>query len=106
MTLSPKYPPSYLGHLGNACRLSGRIEEAIEAFKGYDARSPGFGLTDLVITYQQNGQPKLAKQTAERFLAARPKFTIASWKNTQFRADTSQLEADMAALRAAGIPEG
>ena len=86
--------------------MSGRIEEAIEAFKGYDARSPGFGLTDLVITYQQNGQPKLAKQTAERFLAARPNFTVASWKNTQFRADTSQLEADMAALRAAGIPEG
>jgi len=106
MTLSPKYPPSYLGHLGNACRLTGRIEEAIEAFRGYDARSPGFGLTDLVITYQQNGQPELAKQTAARFLAARPKFTIASWKNTQFRADTHQLEADMAALRAAGIPEG
>ena len=106
MTLSPKYPPSYLGHLGNACRLTGRIEEAIEAFKGYDARSPGFGLTDLIITYQQDGQPKLARQTAERFLAARPKFTIASWKNTQFRADTNQVEADAAALRAAGIPEG
>jgi adenylate cyclase len=106
MTLSPKYPPSYLGHLGNACRLTGRINEAIEAFKAYDARSPGFGLTDLIITYQQNGQPELAKQTAERFLAARPKFTIASWRNTQFRADTAQLEAEMAALRAAGLPEG
>ncbi len=106
MTLSPKYPPSYLGHLGNACRLTGRIDEAIEAFKSYDARSPGFGLTDLIITYQENGQPELAKQTAKRFLAARPKFTIASWKNTQFRADTKQLEADAAALRAAGVPEG
>ena len=106
MTLSPKYPATYLGHLGNACRLTGRIGEAIEAFKGYDARSPGFGLTDLIITYQQNGQPELAKQTAQRFLAARPKFTIASWKKTQFRADTRQLEADMAALRAAGVPEG
>jgi adenylate cyclase len=106
MTLSPKYSPNYLGHLGNAYRLTGRIEEAITAFKAYDAKSPGSGLTDLVIAYQQNGQPELAKQTAVRLLAARPKFTIASWKNTQFRADTKQLEADMAALRAAGLPEG
>jgi adenylate cyclase len=106
MTLSPNYSPNYLGHLGNACRLTGRIEEAITAFKAYDARSPGSGLTDLVIAYQQNGQPELAKQTAGRLLAARPKFTIASWKNTQFRADTTQLETDMAALRAAGLPEG
>ena len=92
--------------LFRSCRLTGQIEEAIEAFKTYDARSPGFGLTDLIITYQQNGQPELAKQTAQRFLAARPKFTVASWKNTQFRADTKQLEADIAALRAAGVPEG
>jgi len=106
MTLSPNYPATYLGHLGNACRLTRRIEEAITAFKAYDARNPGFGLTDLVIAYQQNGQREQAKQTAERLLAARPKFTIASWRNTQFRADTAQLEADMAALRAAGLPEG
>jgi adenylate cyclase len=104
MSLSPIYPATYLGHLGNACRLSGRIEEAITAFKGYDARSPGFGLTDLVIAYQQSGQPEQAKLTAERLLSARPKFTIESWKNTQFRADTAQLEADIAALRAAELP--
>jgi hypothetical protein len=106
MTLSPNCSPNYLGPLGNACRLTGRIEEAITAFKGYDARSPGFGLTDLVIAYHPNGQPELGKQTAERRLSARPKFTIASWKNTQFRADTAQLEADMAAIRAAGPPAG
>ena len=42
----------YLGNLGNAYRLSGRTEQAIAAFKAYHARSPGFGLTDLVIIYQ------------------------------------------------------
>jgi adenylate cyclase len=104
MTLSPNYPAIYLGHLGNAYRLSGKIEEAITAFKAYDARSPGFGLTDLVIAYQENGQTEEAKQAAKRLLAARKDFTIASWLRTQFRRDTDRLDADVAALRTAGLP--
>jgi hypothetical protein len=47
MQLSPHYPANFLGHLGNAYRLTGRFEEAISAFKAFDARSAGFGLTDL-----------------------------------------------------------
>jgi adenylate cyclase len=104
MTLSPSYPGYYLGHAGNAYRLSGRIPEAIAAFTAYDARSPGFGLADLVIIYQQNGQFELARRTAERLSALRRNFTIESWARTQFRRDTAQLEADAAALRAAGLP--
>jgi adenylate cyclase len=52
MALSPNYPAAYLGVLGDAYRLSGRTEEAIAAFRSYHARSPGFGLTDLIIIYQ------------------------------------------------------
>jgi len=105
MTLSPNYPASYLGHLGNAYRLAGRFKEAIKAFKAYDARHAGFGLTDLVIAFQEIGQPDKAKQTAKRLLAARPGFTIASWTKTQFRRDTERYEADIAALRAAELPD-
>jgi len=104
MTLSPKYPAVYLGTLGQAYRLAGRIEEAIAAFTAYDARSPGFGLTDLVIAYQQSEQPEQAKQAAERLMAARRNFTIAAWLKTQYRRDAARLEADTAALRAAGLP--
>ena len=104
MTLSPIYPANYLGHLGNAYRLSGRFDKAISAFKEYDERNPGFGLTDLVIAHQQTDQSKLAKQTAEKLMVSRPNFTIEAWVNTQFRSDTAQLEADKAALRAAGLP--
>jgi adenylate cyclase len=106
IALSPNHPPVYLGQLGNAYHLSGRITDAIAAFKEYDARSPGlgFGLVDLVIIYQQNGRPDEAKRTAERLLAARPGFTIASWRKTQFRRDKARLEADRDALRAAGLP--
>ena len=76
-------------------RLSGRIEEAIAAFKAYDARHPGFGLADLVIVYQENGQADEAKQTAQRLFAARRNFTITSWLKTQFRRDAARLDADI-----------
>ena len=104
MTLSPNYPANYLGHLGNAYRLCGRFDEAIAAFQAYSARSPGFGLTDLVIAYHQHGRPDEARRTARELLAARPKFTLGSWLDTQFRSDTARLEADAAALRDAGLP--
>jgi adenylate cyclase len=106
IALSPHYPGNYLGNLGNAYHLTGRIEEAIAAFKGYDARSPGFGLVDLVIIYQQNGRSDEAKETATRLLAARPNFTIGAWARTQFRRDKARVEDDIAALRAVGLPPG
>jgi adenylate cyclase len=105
MTLSPNYPAVYLGTLGNAYRLSGRPEQAIAAFQAYHARNPGFGLTDLVIIYQQTDQPEKARRTAEQLLVARPNFTIAAWLETQFsRRDIAQVEADTLALRAAELP--
>ncbi len=107
MTLNPTYPAVYLGTLGNACRLAGRTEQAIAAFMAYHARNPGFGLTDMVIAYQQTGRPDEAGRTAEQLLVARPGFTIAGWHKTQLsRRDTTQVEADAAALRAAGLPLG
>ena len=106
LTLSPTHPGYYLGHLGNAYRLAGRVSEAIAAFEAYDARSSGFGLVDLVIIHQQNDRPDEARQAAESLLAARRDFGIASWTNTQFRRDPAQLDADAAALRAAGLPMG
>ena len=75
-------------------------------FQGFDARSAGFGLTDLVIAYQQTNRPERARQTAERFLALRPTFTVAGWLKTQFRRDRALLDAEAAALAAAGLPPG
>lgn len=53
MTVNPNYPACYLGILGNAYRLSERIEGAIVAFRAFSAYRAGFGLFDLVIAYQQ-----------------------------------------------------
>jgi adenylate cyclase len=104
MSLSPHRPGYYFGHLGNAYRLAGRIEDAITSFRAYSARNTGFGLPDLVIAYQQIDQPDKAEQAAQQLLSVRRDFTVDSWAKTQFRADTARLEADIAALRAAGLP--
>lgn len=104
MVLSPKYPPNYLAHLGNACRLCGHFDEAIEALKACAERSPGMGLADLVITYVQKGDYEGARRAAGALMAARPNFTVQLWKDTQFRRDAALLQADAAALREAGLP--
>ena len=91
--------------LGNAYRLVGRTEEATAAFRGYHARSPGFGLADIVMIEEQAGRLEEARETAAQLVAARPAFTVASWLRTQFRVDTEQMAADMASLRAAGVAE-
>ena len=107
ISLSPNYPSVYLGTLGDAYRQAGRTDDAIATFEAYNARNPGFGLTDVVIAHQEKGQPEEAKRTAARLMAARPEFTIAGWRKTQFiRRDAARVEADAAALRAAGLPLG
>ena len=86
--LSPNYPAQYLGTLGDAYRQYGRLDEAIAVFEAYHGRSPGFGLTDVVIAYQEKSQPEDAKRTAERLMAARPAFTIAGWRGARSSAAT------------------
>ncbi|MGH7124089.1 MAG: tetratricopeptide repeat protein, partial [Stellaceae bacterium] len=105
MALSPTYPANYLGSLGNVLRLAGRPEDAIEAFRAYHAASPGFGLLDIAMIEAQLGRIEAARETARELLAARPHVTISGWARMQFRRDTEQMAADLAALRAAGVPE-
>ncbi len=106
VALNPNHPAVYFGILGNAYRLSGRFDEAIAAFEAYNARHPGFGLVDLVMAHREKGRADQAQNAAKRLLAARPDFTIAAWLKTQYRRDEARLRADVAALRAAGLPEG
>jgi len=107
MVLNPNYPAVYLGTLGDAYRQAGRTDDAIAAFESYHAGNPGFGLTDVVIAQHEKGRLEEVKQTAARLMAARPEFTIAGWRKTQFiRKDKTRVEADEAALRAAGLPTG
>ncbi|MDH3666032.1 MAG: adenylate/guanylate cyclase domain-containing protein [Paracoccaceae bacterium] len=104
MDLSPHHPDYYLGILGNAYRLSGRLSDAIPTFQAFHQRAPGFGLTDLVLIHQQNGNPDQAQELAGELLSIRQDFTISDWEKTQFRADKAGLADDVAALSAAGLP--
>jgi adenylate cyclase len=105
MALSPTCPANYLGQLGNAYRLAGRYDEALRAFRAYHARSPGFGLSDIVILHEQAGRLADARATAEQLKAERPNFTVSAWARTQLRSDSEQLAADIASLRTAGLPD-
>jgi len=102
--LSPNCPAVYLGHLGNAYRLAGRDDEAIEAFSAYHDRYAGFGLVDLAMIYQQSGRSDLAKQTIKQLLRIRRGYSIATWAESQYRADRAGMAADIEALSAAGLP--
>jgi adenylate cyclase len=104
MRLSPIYPAWYLGDLGFANRLLGRHEKAISAFREYGERSPGFGHIDLVIIYGELDRMEEARGEAVRLLAARPGFTITSWRRSQFYKNPARLDADVAALRKVGLP--
>ena len=105
IALSPNHAVNYFGVLGNAYRLSGRADEAIEAFLAYHARSPGYGLADIVMIKEQAGQIEEAGVFGAQLMAARPTFTVTSWANTQCRSDAEQMAADIASLRAVGVPE-
>ena len=85
--------------------LSGRSDHAERAFRGYHEREPGYGLADIVMIQEQAGHLDEARQTAAQLAERRPTFTVASYLRTQFRRDTDQLAADVASLRAAGVPE-
>jgi adenylate cyclase len=101
----PNHQPWHFGVLGNALRLAGRTEEALAAFRAYHARSPGFGLADIVMLQEQAGLLDEAHETAAELAVLRPTFTVASWLRTQFRVDTEQMAYDLASLRAAGVRE-
>ena len=107
IVLQPEFSLGLLGTLGDAYRQAGRTDDAIATFEAYNARNPGFGLTDVVIAHHEKGQLDEAKRTAARLMAARPEFTVAGWRKTQFiRRDKARVDADEAALRFAGLRIG
>ena len=105
MKLNPIPPPVYFGFLGNAYRLAGRIDDAIATLEKFHELAPEIGVRDLVIAYERAGRHQEARGAAARLLAAQPGFTVSAWIDSQFRSDTAEFEADIAALRAAGLPE-
>jgi adenylate cyclase len=104
--LNPNSPPVYyLTFLGNAYRLTGRHKEAIAILEEFHARAAPNGIRDLVLAYERAGRHDEAKAASVRLLAMQPNFTIKDWIAGQFRSDTIDFKADIAAFRAVGLPE-
>jgi hypothetical protein len=53
----------------------------------------------------QSGHIDEARKIAVQLAKERPSFSVTSWQKTQVRSDTEQMAADLASLRAAGVPE-
>ncbi|MGB0632585.1 MAG: tetratricopeptide repeat protein, partial [Alphaproteobacteria bacterium] len=104
MKLNPMGPGWYYGILGHAQRYAGRFDEALETLSGYNRRSPGFGLVDMVLTCADMEDMDTAREHAVALLAARPEFTIEQWALTQNCLDPERLARDRKSLVEAGLP--
>jgi adenylate cyclase len=105
MELSPYCPPNYYGLHGSALRWLGRHDEAIVAFRQYEARIPSAAIVDLIISYQQANHYEEAEKEAQRLIKLNPRFSIANWFHTQFYSNPANAESDKMSLWHAGLPE-
>ena len=107
MRLCPVYPLWFLSALGQVSRLSGRIDDAIEAYHEMVRRDPDhleghIGLTDALSEADRLDE---AKKTALVVLRINPEFSIAEYtENLSFR-DPSQVDRFAGGLRKAGLPD-
>jgi TolB-like protein/Tfp pilus assembly protein PilF len=111
MRLHPYYRPIYLLELVNCYRMAGKYEEAIDANKILleRAQKGEFNLffPHLLFAeiYMEIGQKDKARSHAAKVLKANPKFSLNSWRKTQFYKDPADTERRLKALRKVGLPE-
>ena len=104
--LCPMYPPFYLGHLGLAYRVAGRVSDAIAAFEGYDRSITGRGVTDLAIIHEQLGNMDKARAWAQKLMSAFPDFSAGAWQRPSSAAiGTPLLRIFAPCWRSASPPE-
>jgi len=103
--LNPHSPVNYLSHLGHACRLAGRDEEAIIVWRRTVARNPSFLPVHvfLAATYSDLGRDEEAQAEAVAVLRLSPSLSLeTSGKRLPYK-DPAVLERHLAALRKAGL---
>jgi adenylate cyclase len=107
--LNPRHPlwaASYFATLGNAYRLTGQYDKAIETLKKAMSMHPsGGGALSLIATYSEAGQDAEAKALAEQVLQKNPQFSLATFQKRFFflYKDPANMERFLAALRKAGL---
>jgi tetratricopeptide (TPR) repeat protein len=105
MRLNPIHPVWYLWDLGHAYFLTGRYDEATEAFKRALNRNPGFWPAHayLAATYVELGRKEEAQAEAAMMLRFAPNLSLEVWRQRLPYRDPSVLERVLEALRGAGV---
>jgi adenylate cyclase len=108
--INPRHPvwaSAYLATLGNAYRLAGQYDKAIETIEKARDMHPGGrgGALYLIATYSEAGHDTQARMVAEEFLKSAPQFSLAAVQKRLFflYKDPAEFERFLAALRKAGL---
>jgi adenylate cyclase len=107
MRLSPYYSTTFLRFLGNAYRMMGQYDEAIEALERGRARLPNSPLSYiwLAAAYAEAGRQEEARAAAAEILKLNPKFSVKRFAKAAPYKDPAELKRALDALRKAGLPE-
>jgi adenylate cyclase len=105
--LNPFGPTMFFHQFGHALRDTGRLDEAVSAYKKGLERAPNYILThaSLAATYSMMGRDKEAQAEAAEVLRINPKFSLEWLAKTSAYKDRSVTEKLINAMRKAGLPD-
>jgi adenylate cyclase len=104
MRLNPYHPERFWSHLGRACFVARRYDEAIAAFKRLSAPDHTHHAF-LAAAHAAKGDAGAAAEAAARVLALQPGFSTAAYLGTLHYAQASDRAHHEAVLLAAGLPK-
>jgi adenylate cyclase len=102
---NPNADPVTFLNFGHALRMTGRVEEAVSAFKKALQRAPDNLIAPIGLgaTYSLMGREKEARAEAEEILRINPKLSLDHFKKTSPYKDPSEIDKIADALRTAGL---
>jgi adenylate cyclase len=103
--LNPFGPAWYFWNLGLALRETGRLEEAVPAFKKAVQRSPDSLMAHigLAVTYSMMGREQEARAEAAEVLRINPKFSLERHRKLLVNPNSARVDRIIEALRKAGL---
>jgi len=107
MRLSPVYPAWFLHILGQASRLLGNTDAAIDAYRELINRQPDalFAHINLAATFGETNRMKEATASAAEVLRINPDFSIRNYVDSLSYSNPAESVRFEEGLRAAGLPE-
>jgi adenylate cyclase len=105
MRLNPRYPVTYLSHLGMAYRLMGRYEEAIAALQSAISRNPDYLAPHfhLAVIYSEVGRDEEARAEMAELQRLSPNFSLEGVRQSMPFKDPTESERYLVGLRKAGL---